>query len=409
MSYFPVSDNYSNSIFRDNYDAPPMIDYSDSMSPAQNDYSNPGLMKKIQNWLQPQNYSSYSNNNGMILFNLMPGDKVMSPFSILFVMLMAMNGADGNTLKQMMQALGINNIKTLNEQLYMVKNILNNSTVNTANALFVQDKFKIYDEYKEFANDYCSTTNVNFNNPNTITSINKWVADNTNNLIKEILTQDSISGDTRMMLINTIYFKAFWAKPFEKLDTKNQPFYSFNSSKQIPLMYQSDKFNYCEDNTNQVIEMDYKDSNYCMGVILPKSRNGIPKVGGDDIINYSNNLTMKEIKVYLPRFTQRSRMDLVGLFKRMGINDLFDEKKANLFKIHRDLENPLYVSNIIHEAVVIVDEVSTEATAATAMMYSLNRIDIKKDIVFRADHPFLYYIRYKPSNVLLFVGLYNGN
>ena len=92
--------------------------------------------------------------------------------------------------------------------------------------------------------------------------------------------------------------------------------------------------------------------------------------------------------------------------KKLGVNDLFSSDSADLNLIGDEL----YVSEIMHEAVVIVDEQGTEAAAFTAVMLATRSAKIQQQpILFKADHPFIYYIKHNTSNLILFIGFYDAN
>jgi len=166
-------------------------------------------------------------------------------------------------------------------------------------------------------------------------------------------------------------------------------------------MYQKDKFKYFEDHNNQVLEMDYKDQNYSMGVILPWKNGKLPNVDSNQIIDYTSRFTSREVKLWFPKFEHRKKVRLVPILKKLGISRLFTPYVCQLDKLAKNI----FVSDIIHEAVVIVDETGTEAAAATGIFMMDNCIREKPKIIeFKADHSFIYYIRHKDSNTLLFVG-----
>ena len=108
----------------------------------------------------------------------------------------------------------------------------------------------------------------------------------------------------------------------------------------------------------------------------------------------------------IPKFEIRKKTNLVSQLKKHGVKDLFLEDKCDLSTISKDI----YVEQIIHEAVIIVDEEGTEAAAVTAMMLCQNSCSRPKqpNKIFNANHPFYFYIRYMPTNTILFIGNYKG-
>jgi serine protease inhibitor len=160
---------------------------------------------------------------------------------------------------------------------------------------------------------------------------------------------------------------------------------------------------YYEDLTVQRVELMYKDTDYCMGFILPKS-----DVSLDKCTSYlgDGNFESKYVKLFIPKFTQRKRMDLIPYMKKLGMTDLFDSTS----RLDNMVSSDAYVSVLIHEAVVIVNETGTEASAVTVAVCQSKGIRRNPEpIIFRADHSFIYYIKHIPTKTLLFVGDYHGN
>ena len=152
-----------------------------------------------------------------------------------------------------------------------------------------------------------------------------------------------------------------------------------------------------------MIELDYADREYTMGVLLPKTSN-IENIQLEYLNNWINNLVETKVELSLPKFTHRTKIQLASILKHLGLKSLFNSNNADLSRMVDDA----YVTNIIHEAVVIVDEDGTEATAATTAVVAkcLCRAQTQK-IIFNANHTFMYYIRHKKTNTILFLGTYS--
>jgi serine protease inhibitor len=117
-------------------------------------------------------------------------------------------------------------------------------------------------------------------------------------------------------------------------------------------------------------------------------------------------LRKTEVDLYLPKFTVESKHNLINTIKMTGIRDLFDPNNANLYNISKPVNNKhLYVSQVLQNAKIIVDENGTEASAATAMTMMFNCATNKpKSVLFKANHPFTYYIRDTSLNLIYFMG-----
>ena len=284
--------------------------------------------------------------------------------------------------------------------------------MDLSNGMFVNSKLisDIKKEYKKLFDNIGLISGEDFSNYSGVTDkINNWISSKTNGLIKNLIDQSYINMSTLMILVNTLYFKSKWRFEFDKSNTHDD---SFRTSKDkiqtVELMYTKNSYLYYENENIQLIEIPYKDQNYVMRVLLP--RYNVKEVR-TNISDLSNRLHNEKVSLYLPKFKIDIRMDLTELFKDIGINLLFDRDKASLKNIldNKNLPN-IYVNNLIHQSVIIVDEEGTEAAAATAITMFLNCSVPTTEItyIFRADHTFQYQILHKPTQTILFNGVYDG-
>ena len=241
--------------------------------------------------------------------------------------------------------------------------------------------------------------------------INKWVAEKTNNKITEIVSADAVDALTRLVLVNAVYFKGDWLKMFNVNSTRDEDFHvSQNESVNVKMMHLKSKFNYgvnaklhC-----QAIELPYAGENLSMFILLPDqavtSLSEVEeKLTSDDLVNIMEKFQMSSVKVklWLPRFKLDEKLSLSKMLAAMGMSDLFKPGVADLTGI--DGSKELYVSHVVHRAVVEVNEEGTEAAAATAVVMQF-RSAVIRNIIFRANHPFLFFIQDKATRSILFFG-----
>lgn len=244
-----------------------------------------------------------------------------------------------------------------------------------------------------------------FRNSELVTSeCNQIIERDTNSLIKNIVKSNAIKNDTFCILINTIYFKSVWKTPFNKYLTKDK---LFNEKHIIKMMKCDSMFLYYEDDAVQAVNMTYKDNIYSMLFVFPKRGTEIDQC--NDYLFKKINFSYENVDCEIPKFTQRKNIDLKPLFSKLGVKDFFDSELAQLNKMS---DENICISDVFHEAVVIVDEQGTEATATTYGSCLKNAIhDIRgikeKSIPFYLDRPFLYAI--KDNDVVLFAGDYVGD
>ena len=334
---------------------------------------------------------------------------LMSPLSVTLSMMMTYLGCNGKTKEELGRSLGITNEKDeslYGEMMYLMSKLKKDSPelkLCLSNGIFVGSDFVLSSEYCDLIKKIGAIETVDFNDSKTLNKINSWVSDNTNKLIPNLLSPENITSDTCMVLINTLYFKGKWRNQFNQI--KKGKFASLKGSKDVEIMsVEETYFPYYEDSEYQVIEVPYK-GDLSFGIILPKktfANTASPN-------HFINNMHQKYINLYMPKFTQRNKTSLKSTFKSLGVNQLFINGDFSPMT-PLSPEKKIYVDDIIHEVVLIVDEYGTEAAAATAQtfMYESCMVEVNKPIIFRADHTFSYYIRNVPTNTLLFTGVFDG-
>lgn len=331
------------------------------------------------------------------LFDVVGKDHVFSPLSISYIMSLLHLASAGNTETQITNLMSRKN--TL-EDLFLWSKTFNSDIIKLANAILVNKNKPVKDEYLEMVSKLALVSNEDFTDTDAIVEkANSFIKENTNGLIKDILKPSMIDMDTVMVLINTIYFKTEWERPFRE---RNTHLAKFNKILDVDMMCNTSYFSYYEDSNVQMVELMYKEREYCMGIILPKEFVSI-----DSCVDYlGKNIPFEReyVKVSMPKFTQRRNIDLIPHMKKLGVTNMFDSTSQ--------LDNmciDTYVSTMIHEAVVIVDEVGTEASAVTvAVCQSKSIRNDPEPKIFQADHSFIYYIKHIPTKTLLFVGDFHG-
>lgn len=163
-----------------------------------------------------------------------------------------------------------------------------------------------------------STQNLNFSNSAVAASvINKWVENKTNSNIKDLFASDAFTNDTRLVLVNAIYFKGIWKDKFDPRNTFKGSFHLDDGSTvtvDFMILKKIFKYGYLQDLKASVVTLPYKDSDISMLFILPDNQTGLPllekslkSVNIQDIVK---NLTLKQITVLLPKFKIETELDM---------------------------------------------------------------------------------------------------
>jgi len=237
------------------------------------------------------------------------------------------------------------------------------------------------------------------------TTINDWVSDQTNDRVNDLLPEGSISAGTRLVLTNAIYFKAPWLYPFDEDDTKTEMFATLSgSSVSVPMMHESVDAAYAEVGDVQAVELPYNGGELAMLLLVPDAGTFASFEESLDYETYEEivgQLEERRVHLGLPQFEFDFALSLVDALRSLGMEDAFDPDAADFSGI--DGAHDLYISNVLHKAFVSVDEIGTEAAAATAVVVDVTAIP-GEPVTLTIDRPFLFVIRDIPTDTILFIG-----
>ena len=334
-----------------------------------------------------------------------------SPFSLLSALGMCTAGSKGNTHKCLSELLetpvGADESKQYFASLVAEitgDGIARDYELTTANALWIQKDLALVPGYTSTViEDYGGLlTDVDYEEAPeaAVTQINNWCNEATNGKIPTIITRDFINSDTRLILTNAIYFKGKWAKSFQKDATYNENFKDVGS---VPTMHQTSSFSYMENDLFQALELDYQGDDLSMLVILPKGNEL-----DDDLETVYETATIflhheEKVVVSLPRFKMETKYQMKDVLCELGAGLAFSNN-ADFSGITE--QESLKISDVVHKAYVDCNEEGTEAAAVTAvgMMRCTSMRPVDPPKVFKADHPFVFFIRNKTTGNILFSG-----
>jgi serpin B len=240
--------------------------------------------------------------------------------------------------------------------------------------------------------------------------INAWVSEATNGKIKKIVLPSTITRLTRLILVNAVHFIGRWREPFNERLTQPAPFHVDGREKTtlVPTMFNTAAFRVIADEQVTVLELPYwgdGKAELAMALVLPKARDGLAaleaRLSLARLEGWVKALRSQRVAVALPRFKAEASFRLEQVLRDLGLDQLFSAKAADLSGISP--ERGLHLSAVVHKTYIKVDEKGTEAAAATAIT-GKGAGAPAEPLEFRADHPFLYFIRDTKSGTLLFVG-----
>ncbi len=348
-----------------------------------------------------------------------PGNLFFSPESISTAFSMAYAGARGQTAAEMQHVFHFTLPQAqlhpaMGELLAGMNAPHKGYELRVADALWAQQNASFLPSYlKLVQSDYAAGFHrVNFQtSPEAVRdTINKWVEQQTNNKIQNLIGPGVLTPATRLVLTNAIYFKGDWLNPFEKSSTQTEAFHL--SSAQFvmaPLMHRTGSFRYYDGGTFQALELPYEGGDLSMDVLLPKSIDSLPALEQSFTASKVNDWLEKlepEDKVILtfPRFTMTQQFELSDALSAMGMPQAFGSADFSGMTGKPDLT----ISAAIHKAYIDVNEQGTEAAAATSIVMQATAMRVPfpepPPVVFRADHPFLFMIRDTKTGAILFLG-----
>jgi len=355
------------------------------------------------------------------------GNLVFSPYSITTALAMAWTGARNNTSTQMAQALHFScNQKKIGQEFHQLQKSLNelgkqrDVELDIANSLWLNMDFQFNNTYlNDVKKDYAANLKkLDFKDTVSATNtINQWVEQKTNEKIKDLLKPSDLSTSANekmgMVLVNAVYFLGNWAKQFEVKQTQPEHFYLQNGSPiTVQMMNQTDSFSISKNEEAQILELPYKGSKLSMILILPNKKDGLPvleqSLTSEKLDSWISTLRNNQVTIRIPKFKLTyGVVDLIPGLKWLGITDAFDKQIADFYEMlspkYSTLEK-LYIKFVFHKACISVDEKGTEAAAATDIGGVVDLVSIMDITTFDADHPFLFFIRDKQTNSILFMG-----
>ncbi|XP_032036984.1 serpin B4-like [Aythya fuligula] len=345
-----------------------------------------------------------------------------SPLSLSAAFGMVLLGARGNTLKQIEkyeEAGGVHS--QFQALLAAVGEPSPGCFLTTANRLFGEITYPFFQQYldstKKFYRAELEAVDFKYTKEEAREKINFWVENETKGKIKDLFAAGSIDPSTVLVLVNAIYFKGKWAVEFKKEDTKETYFrLNKNERKTVQMMFREGYFKLAivEEPKIKVIELPYFNNELSMLILLPEvvheDFTGLEQL--ENTLTYEklaewtslDKMQQLTVKVYLPQFKMDESYVLNKTLQKMGVMNVFDWGKADLSGI--STKDGLVMSKAIHTSSVEVNEEGTEAAAATQVVVMPLSRPISYE--FKADHPFLFFIRHNPTNTILFFGRYSS-
>lgn len=337
---------------------------------------------------------------------------MISPLSITQALSMTYNGANGETktaFENVLHYEGQTTAEVNQSALDLTTALLEVDSkvdIKIANSIWYRQGFSVEQDFINTNQTYynAEVSELDFSNPSSKDIINNWVDEKTNHKIDAIV--DNINADDIMFLINAIYFKGAWKAEFDKNDTEEKPFYlADGSTKNVAMMKIENDFSVYFEPDYSAIDLPYGQGNYSMVVLLPNDDSSL-----NELINQLDNeewntlmQSMGEPSAWnleLPKFKFEYENTLNNELIDLGLGLAFTDY-ADFTGINKN--GGLKISRVKHKTFVEVNEEGTEAAAVTSVVMELTSVGPNTN-TFIIDHPFLFVIKEKYTNAILFIG-----
>lgn len=265
--------------------------------------------------------------------------------------------------------------------------------------------WKLNRGYVKDVSQLTTVASVNFSNKPEVDKLGMLVSRKCGMDVTKLMPFGAVAGAS-LTFISGTYFRPTWKTRFREQHTRPHQFFSPLTT-QVNMMYLAESSQYySDDHRFQLAELQYEDTNLRMGVLLPRSQTDVSYLSWEHLVPYIRSLRVATVNILkIPKFTQTSRFRVDEILKPMGLKHIFERESNFPNIVDEKYKSVEYVDKMIHQATIVVDEKGKETIGDTMIdaakacaSCSTNKIN------FVADHPFMYYIRHVPMNLLLFVG-----
>jgi serine protease inhibitor len=365
--------------------------------------------------VQEQKTVSSSNNFAFRSFEKLSVDEAtsnlfISPLSISMALAMTYNGADGQTKEAMRQTLGFEGLtdseinQSFKDLAALLQGIDRKVTFTTANSLWHDRNYKLQDAFVKTNQTYFDATvqGLDFGAPAAVGQINSWVKTKTNGKIDKII--DEIERDKVLFLINAIYFKGTWTYPFDKKLTKPAPFYLEDGSSvnRDFMTMPKGEYLFYRDSSKEIVDLPYGNEQYSMTILIPtgehKVQDIVQELSADKLNTWLGGAQKANRELHMPKFKLEYEKELKVMLQQLGMGVAFSGQ-ADFTRMVEGQSN-LAISEVKHKTFVEVNEEGTEAAAVTSVGITFTSMPSSYII----DRPFVFLIREKSSNAILFIG-----
>lgn len=339
---------------------------------------------------------------------------LISPLSVLYALSMTANGADGETLAQMEQVLGLD-VDTLNGWLHSYMESLPSGEkyeLKLANSIWFRDyeSLRVDEDFLQTNADYYESDiyKAAFDD-STKNAINDWVKEHTDGMIRQIV--DEIPPEAMLYLVNALVFDAQWHTVYDKDQIRDGTFTTEDGLVQnVEMMYSSAEFLYLEDGLATGFIKYYAGRKYAFAAILPDEGISvgeyIDSLTGEHLYSLLSEPQNVDVVTRIPKFTTEYSVDMTDILKSMGMTNAFNGGTADFSKMGSFDDGNLYIGQVLHKTYISVDELGTKAGAVTSARMDTESAAIEPQVIkyVYLERPFIYLLIDCENNLPFFIG-----
>lgn len=343
-----------------------------------------------------------------------PGNVVVSPTSLAAAMAVVALGAEGETRAGIDRAMHFapgDPTAALGPELAALGGTRDGARVDIANALWVQNDFALKLAFVAAAkrNLGADVASLDFGQRVAAAGkINRWASDSTAGRIPTIVSSDSFSASTRLVVTNAVYLLADWDRQFSANDTADARFTGRGGKlATVRMMSQRGSYRMIERDGVKAIDVPYRGGRLSMVAILPDDAAGLPDIERRFDARWLKSpngaldaAAPEAIKLAFPKVRNEVKYELGDALTEMGMGRAF----SSAAEFGGIANAPLAISRVVQKTFLKIDEKGTEAAAVTAIGIIVTGMRISRERTFIADHPFLFLIRDRPTGQILFIG-----
>ncbi|KAL8169000.1 UNVERIFIED_CONTAM: hypothetical protein K2H54_031131 [Gekko kuhli] len=334
-----------------------------------------------------------------------------SPVSVSTAFMIVTLGAKGITRDQIFSGMSFNmsmlSEKEINDGFHHLLQLLNRPEAQVklrfGNALFSTDIFPVQQNIVDEARDlfHADIVHADFqNNGKAVNQINSYVENKTDGELVQVVNH--LDPDTAMVVVNYIFLKAYWEKPFDPRSTWKRDFFINNETTvQVDMMHRDGYYYTYRDEklACEVVRVPYQGDASALFILPDKGKlqEVEQALGQEPMSTWKASARLQRIDLSLPRITMRTSYDVKEIMKEMGVTEVFTDQ-ADLSGFTE--QHKLKISKVVHKAYLNIHENGTEAAATTV----IEMVPTSLPPVVSFNRPFLVMVVHHPTDSILFAG-----